>query len=129
MEIDFTTIITALLACTAITAPLGAWLSSRLTRQKYQAEVDQLKADVNEALAQSRSVELDNVRKANEMLMETVVTPLKKEISGLRRDVKKFSDAVKEIPTCKLAECCPVSKKLKEEEDPLPSSPRGGEKP
>lgn len=112
---DFISIITTILACTAITAPIGAWLSSRLTRQKYQAEVDQLKAAVNQALAQSRSVELDNVRKGNELLMETVVAPLKREISGLRRDVKKFSDAIKEIPKCKLADCCPVSGRLRED--------------
>lgn len=101
----------------AVAAPLGAWVSSMLLRQKYQAEIEGLRAEVKEKLASVKSTELDNVRKANDLLVESIVTPLKKEISSLRRDVEKFRKAVEKIPSCPMADQCPVSRQLRDSEE------------
>lgn len=79
-------------------APVGAVVGSLLARAKYRAEV--------------KNSELDNVRKANDMLMESVVEPLGKELKGLRRDVQRLRKAVEKIPLCPHAADCPVSREL-----------------
>ena len=82
-----TTILLAIIGSSAISGSLGAWLGSVLTRDKYKAEIDALRADVASKLSAVENSELDNVRKANQMLVETVVEPLQKEITSLRRNV------------------------------------------
>lgn len=76
-----------------------------------------MRAEVDEKLAGVKSTELDNVRKANDLLVESIVTPLKKEITSLRRDVDKFRKAVEKIPSCSYADNCPVSRQLQKYED------------
>ena len=76
-----------------------------------------MRAEVDEKLAGVKSTELDNVRKANDLLVESIVTPLKKEITSLRRDVDKFRKAVEKIPSCSYAYNCPVSRQLQKYED------------
>ena len=110
-------IVIAIIGSTVITTPIGVWLGSVLTRDKYRAEIDQLRAEVQEKLSAVRSTELDNVRKANDLLVESIVTPLKKEITSLRRDVEKFRKAVEKIPSCPHAADCPVSRQLSHSED------------
>ena len=114
---DVITLIIAIVGSTAISTPLGVWLGSILARDKYRAEIDQLRAEVQEKLAGVKSTELDNIRKANDLLVESIVTPLKKEINSLRRDVEKFRKAVEKIPSCPHAADCPVSRQLRHSED------------
>lgn len=109
---DFVTLLVAVLACGSITTPVGAWLGNVLAKQKSQVEIEKLRAELRAQLAEVRSGELDNVRKANDILVESIVTPLKKEISTLRKDVDKFRKAVEKIPLCSLADSCPVSREL-----------------
>ena len=101
----------------AISAPIGAWVASRLMKSKYQAEIAGLRAEIEEKLTGVRSSELDNVRKANDLLLDSVVAPLKKEMSSLRKDVEKFRKAIERIPTCTMADQCPVSRKLRDSEE------------
>lgn len=111
------TLLVAVLGCSAISTPLGAWLGNVLAKQKYQTELDSLKAEVQSKLATVKSDELENVRKANDILVESIVTPLKKEISSLRRDVNMFRKAVEKIPSCAYADNCPVSSQLQKCDD------------
>ncbi len=111
-----TTIILAIIGSTVLSTPLGVWLGSILTRDKYRAEIDQLRAEVSSKLSSVKSSELDNVRKANDLLVESIVTPLQKEISSLRRNVDKFRKAIEKIPFCPHANECPVSRQLSSDE-------------
>ena len=95
-----------------VAGPLGAWIGSKLQGAKYKTEIDSLRAEVQNKLAGVKNNELDNVRKANDILVESIVQPLKKEINSLRRDVDKFRKAVEKIPSCSYADNCPVSRQL-----------------
>ena len=67
---------------------------------------------MKQTLTEVESNELENVRKASDILMEHIVTPLRSEIKSLRKDVDKFRKAVEKIPTCPMADSCPVSREL-----------------
>lgn len=105
-----TQIILAIIAIVA--APLGAWISAILLRQKYKAEIAGMKADIDQKLSDVRSNELDNVRKANEILMETLVEPVQKELKGVRNELNKFRRAFEKIQTCPMSADCPVRNEL-----------------
>lgn len=111
MSAELTTIIVSSLVA-AVSAPLGAWVNSRVLRQKYQLELDKLRAEMKQTLTSVENSELENVRKASGILMENIVKPLEKEIKSLRRDVDKFRKAVEKIPSCPMAGDCPVSREL-----------------
>jgi hypothetical protein len=96
---------------------LGAWLGSILTRDKYKTEIAALRAEVAAKMSAVENSELDNVRKANDLLVETVVAPLQKEITSLRRNVDKFRKAIEKIPGCPHAHECPVSRELWDDEN------------
>ena len=101
----------------AIAAPLGAWVSAVLLRRRYRAEIDGLRAEVEQKFSSAKSSELDNVRKANDILVESIVEPLRKEIKSLRSDVNKFRRAIEKIQLCPMAGDCPVSRELQREEE------------
>ena len=111
MSGEILTILMPFLTAT-VAGPLGAWLGARLQSAKYKTEIDSLRAEVQNKLAGVKNSELDNVRKANDILVESIVQPLKKEINSLRRDVDKFRKAVEKIPSCSYADTCPVSRQL-----------------
>ena len=105
-----TIIVSALVA--AIATPVGAWVGSRLMRAKYQAEVDQLRAEMKDKLAEVKSHELENVRKASDILMESIVPPLQAEINNLRNDVQRLNKALERIWGCPHVDRCPVKFEL-----------------
>ena len=105
-----TIIVSALVA--AVATPVGAWVGSRLMRAKYQAEVDQLRAEMKDKLAEVKSHELENVRKAADILMESIVPPLKAEITNLRNDVQRLNKALERIWGCRHIDHCPVKYEL-----------------
>ena len=111
MSGEITTIIVSAIVA-AISAPLGAWVNSKILRQKYDIEIGKLRAEMEEKLSAVKKSELDNVREASQILMENIVKPLKTEIQSLRRDVNKFSKAVEKIPSCPMADKGPVSREL-----------------
>lgn len=111
MSGEITTIIVSAIVA-AISGPFGAWINSKILRQKYDIEIGKLRAEMEEKLSAVKKSELDNVREASQILMENIVKPLKTEIQSLRRDVNKFSKAVEKIPSCPMADKCPVSREL-----------------
>lgn len=106
-----TEIILALIAIVA--APLSAWLSSRATRSKYSAEVEQLRAEVKKTLSDVRGHELDNDKKAIEIIMELVVEPLRRDMKLLQCKLDRFTNAIEKINTCPHADNCPVEHELR----------------
>lgn len=101
----------------AIAGPVGAWVSAVLLRRKYRAEIESLRAEVEQKFSSTKSNELDNVRKANDILVESIVEPLRKEIKNLRSDVNKLRRAFEKIQTCPYADDCPVNAELRKQEE------------
>ena len=75
MSSELLTIIISSLAA-AVSAPIGAWVNSKILRQKYDIEIGQLKAEMQKKLSDVKDSELENVRKASVILMDNIVTPL-----------------------------------------------------
>lgn len=98
-----TTIISALVA--AIAGPVGAWVGRRLERSKYQIELDRLRTEVKEH-------ELENVRRASDILMESIVPPLQAEIENLRNDLQRLNNVLERIWGCPHIDRCPVKYEL-----------------
>lgn len=109
-----TEIILALIAL--VSAPVGGWLAARLLRKKYDAEVAKLQAEVKAAQINTRGDELDNVKKAMDILMEQVVEPLKREMNGIRKEMSRFRRAVEQANTCPHRDNCPVRDELQKSE-------------
>lgn len=109
-----------------ITAPLSALLTAVFLRSKHKAEVDQLRADVQKTLSEVRGQELDNDKKAIEMIMELVVEPLRKDMSRLQEKVDTLTNAIEKINSCPHADNCPVSHELRRAKESGGGKPRGG---
>lgn len=105
-----TIIISALSA--AIAAPVGAWVGRKLERDKYRIELDRLRAEMKDKLAEVKSHELENVRKAADILMESIVPPLQREITNLRNDVQMLKTVLDRIWGCRYIDRCPVKHEL-----------------
>ena len=108
------------LVAAIITAPLSSWLTAKLLRKKYDAEVDGLRAQVEASKADTRGYELANVKEAMSILMEQVVEPLKKEINAIRKELARLRRAVEKANRCPFADhadACPVLYELRRAED------------
>ncbi|WP_072530132.1 MULTISPECIES: hypothetical protein [Bacteroidales] len=108
------------LVAAIITAPLSSWLTAKLLRKKYDAEVDGLRAQVEASKADTRGDELANVKEAMSILMEQVVEPLKKEINAIRKELARLRRAVEKANRCPFADhadACPVLYELRRAED------------
>lgn len=109
-----------------IIAPLSALLTAVFLRSKHKAEVDQLRADVQKTLSEVRGQELDNDKKAIEMIMELVVEPLRKDMSRLQEKVDTLTNAIEKINSCPHADNCPVSHELRRAKENGGGKPDGG---
>lgn len=118
---ETTEILLALIAL--VSAPVSGWLTAKLLRRKYDAEVAKLQAEVNRAQINSRGDELDNVKTAMDILMQQVVEPLKKEINGIRREMQRLRKAVEKANVCPHAADCPVRSELQSSEYIEPDLP------
>ena len=105
-----TIIVSALVA--AVSGPVGAWVGRKLERDKYRIELENLRAEMNKKLAEVKSNELENVRKAADILMESIVPPLKAEITTLRNDVQRLNTVLERIWSCRHIDGCPVKFEL-----------------
>lgn len=95
-----------------VSTPVGAGLTAVLMRRKYKVEIEGLKAEVDNKMAETRSVEIDNLKKGSEILMQQIVAPLEGHIKRLSRNVTKLEKAISKIPACPNAADCPVSREL-----------------
>lgn len=103
-----------ILALVAIVAsPLTAWLSAKLAKERYTAEIAKMRTEVEQMQSDVRSRELDNDKKAIEMIMELVVEPLRKDMKLLQDKLDLFTYAIEQIPTCPHADSCPVEHELR----------------
>ena len=108
------------LVAAIITAPLSSWLTAKLLRKKYDAEVDSLRAQVEASKVDTRGDELANVKEAMSILMEQVVEPLKKEINAIRKELARLRRAVEKANRCPFADhtnACPVLGEVRRAED------------
>ena len=108
------------LVAAIITAPLSSWLTAKLLRKKYDAEVDSLRAQVEASKVDTGGDELANVKEAMSILMEQVVEPLKKEINAIRKELARLRRAVEKANRCPFADhtnACPVLGELRRAED------------
>lgn len=118
------TILAAIVAI--ITAPLSALLTAVFLRSKHKAEVDQLRADVQKTLSDVRGHELDNDKKAIEMIMDLVVEPLRKDMLQLQEKVDILTNAIEKVNSCPHADNCPVSHELRRTKESCGGKPHGG---
>ena len=125
-----TEIILALIAL--VSAPVGGWLTARLLRKKYDAEVAKLQAEVKSAQINTRGDELENVKTAMDILMQQVVEPLKREINEIRKELVRLRKVVEKANTCPHRDNCPVRDELQKSEridaDPPQRQPGGRKK-
>jgi hypothetical protein len=105
-----TIIVSALVA--AVAGPLGSWIGRKVERAKYEVEVGKLRAELKGKIAEVKSHELENVRKASDILMQSIVPPLRSEINKLRNDVQRLNAALERIWGCPHVERCPVKYEL-----------------
>ena len=87
-----------------------ATLTSRV--KEAQAKADQALAEAKKMQAEAKSKELENDKTLVDTFNEYIVAPLKKEVNGLRKDVRKFTCAVEKINDCPHAANCPVRREL-----------------
>lgn len=122
-----TEVILALIGLLA--TPVAAWLSSKLTRRKYDTEIAKLNAEVAKAKADANNRELANARLGNEIIMQNIVHPLESQIKRLNNNVSRLEKAVGKIPACPHAADCPVSAELRAgEKDGTSRQPDGAGK-
>ncbi|MDY3979029.1 MAG: hypothetical protein SOZ00_03315 [Tidjanibacter sp.] len=105
-----TSIILAIIAIVA--APITAWLTNRLDKRRYKAEISRLNSEVARLQSDTKKGELENVRRANEILMEQIVEPLERQIKKLSTNVSKLEKAIGQISACPHAADCPVNREL-----------------
>lgn len=106
-----TEIILALVAI--IATPITGWLTAKTAKAKYAAELDKMRAEVKQMQSDVRSRELDNDKKAINMIMELVVEPLRRDMKLLQDKLDLFTYAIERIPTCPHADNCPVEYELR----------------
>lgn len=102
---------------TIIAAPLSAWLTAVLLRKKYNAEVEQLRAQITATQASTKSDELSNVREGISILMGEIVEPLKKELNAIRKELTRFRKALEKGVDCELYDRCPIRHELQRSEN------------
>jgi hypothetical protein len=105
-----------------VTAPFSSWLTAKLLRNKYEAEVEGLRAQVEASKADTRGDELENVKNGMSILMEQVVEPLKKEINAIRKELARLRRAVEKVNNCHHVAACPVRIELQRAEECEPRS-------
>jgi hypothetical protein len=76
-----------------------------------------LRAQSKKAEAEAEGAELENDEKTSKLLMDYIVEPLKKEIGGLRKDIRMFRRAIDKIGSCPSADSCPVRDELRKHEN------------
>lgn len=69
-----------------------------------------LRSERKKANAQAKEAELDTIEKGTEILMNNIVTPLKKELYEVRKEIKRLRRAIDKAKYCSHSADCPVIK-------------------
>lgn len=76
-----------------------------------------LRSERKKAIAKAEDAELDTIEKATKILMDSIVTPLKKELSDVRKEITRLRKAINKSNTCSFSSDCPVRKQLQDASD------------
>ena len=76
-----------------------------------------LRSTKKKASEEARSMEIDNNKRLMDGFNEYIVEPLKKEVNGLRKDVRRLNRAIEKINDCPHAANCPVRRELQNDQD------------
>ena len=113
---DWTSIVLAIITL------LGGcgWL---FDRHKHKQEVEGLKADNRKKAQEVESIKADNRQKDLDLskdyveaFRKEIAEPLRREVGGLRREVKYLKDAISKINDCPHAADCPVYDELQKQQ-------------
>ena len=85
----------------------GGWL---FDRKRHRQEVESIKAD-------NRQKDLDLSKDYVESFRKEIADPLRREVGGLRREVKHLRDAIQKINDCPHAADCPVYDELQKQQN------------
>ena len=91
-----------------------ATLRSRV--KEASAKAEQALAEAKKMQAEAKAKEQENDKNLVDTFNEYIVVPLKKEVNGLRKDVRKFTCAIEKINDCPHAANCPVRTELQNDE-------------
>jgi predicted nucleic acid-binding Zn-ribbon protein len=94
-----------------VAAPAGAVITAIFLRRKYDAEVEHVNAETRGEVAGAISIEIENARKVQEMLIKQIQV-LENEVKYLRKEVQLFKKAVDRVTECSYAVNCPVRNEL-----------------
>lgn len=76
-----------------------------------------LRSTKKKAAEQAKSIAIDNDKNIMQNFLEYIVEPLKKEVNGLRKDLRKFTRAIEKINDCPHSANCPVRRELQNEQN------------
>lgn len=82
-----------------------------------KSNLQKAKEEVNQSKEETRSATVDNDEHVLKMVMEFLVSPLKTEIVGLRREVAGLKRAIQKANTCKYHDECPVISTMQAQEN------------
>ncbi|MBO4689621.1 MAG: hypothetical protein J5621_01970 [Paludibacteraceae bacterium] len=82
--------------------------------KEAQAKAEQALAEAKRMQAEAKSKELENDKTLVDSFNEYIVTPLKTEVNGLRKDVRRLNRAIEKINDCPHAANCPVRRELQD---------------
>lgn len=76
-----------------------------------------LRSERKKSAEQAKDAELDNIEHATEILMKNIVTPLKKELYEVRREIKRLRRSIDKAKHCSHAADCPVIKCMQDDKE------------
>ena len=76
-----------------------------------------LRSERKKAMAKAKDAELDTIEKATKILMDSIVTPLRKELADVRNEITRLRKAINKANTCSFSAVCPVRKQLQDSTD------------
>lgn len=82
--------------------------------KEAEAKAEQALAEAQKMHAEAKSTELDNDKTLVDTFNEYIVAPLKTEVNGLRKDVRRLNRAIEKINDCPHAANCPVRRELQD---------------
>lgn len=80
----------------------------RAVRSKAEEEVNDLRAKIE-------GERIENEERASKVMMEYIVDPLKKELTNVRRDVRRLTNAINKAMECEYKDQCPVRDEMQKQ--------------